>query len=482
MKKIATILYISTIMLVSSQTKATETERNVSVCIAEDKSAQFELLRSDANHTKRALYKITDNQKELIWENERKDGFGIATNRGIAHRIKSAEILDIYMKNRNTGVYDGMPAGYTQGLEADNQPFQKPEPDPYELMELVKVACKDDVIVMIVRTKCKLTPQRTLCYAGGFFYDQANKNLRENDLFLPPYITNGYFPLLNSDYRAPWDHEHGSYEYFMRSFVRGENGKWQVHVSAAISVLWADSLGLPMKSLEIEDRDTYAVTFEGKYQYCTLHCRDLIADLHANYINDVKKSKGYSELTPPRVILFDTYGDVEKLVYRKKLIGGVTVEKIKFERPVENNTSGRVLTTLHGGETLVTVGYDDFKAKKYWQGADELSDEEVKRPQYQITMMDQPTKLDFAFIPAFYIPLPENAVRQTYTLKLDEALKQVDQNIKFLTRGSTSEDLLKYDAKSVANNWYWLVDMKFMVDRLNIYKQKIEEALKNNNE
>jgi hypothetical protein len=334
---------------------------------------------------------------------------------------------------------------------------------------------------MIVRTKCKLTPQRTLCYAGGFFYDQANNNLRKNDLFLPPYITNGNFTVLNSDYRSPWDYEHGSYEYFMRSFVRGENGKWQVHVSAALSVLWADSLGLPMKSLQIDDRDTYAVAFDGKYQYSTLHCRDLIADLHVNFINDLKKSKGYSALNQPQVILFDTYGDVEKLIYRKKTIPGVTVEKIKFQRHGDNMTTGHILTTLHGGEKLVTVGYDVWKAVKSWQGDDELSDEEVRRPQFEITPMDQPTKLDFAFLPAGYFPLPKNAVRQTYTIKLDQALKQINENIKFLSKGN-GEAFSQYDSGSVANYPDWLVREKFNLDRMKIYKRKIEQELKNNNE
>jgi len=435
-------------------TNAEENHNRVVSCFANDGDTTVFLKRSDKDNKERSLWIEKNGVKEEIWANERREGYSIATNRGVWHKRNNL----IKQKRLESGYYDSFHSSVREKnkkLAIDSiKWFEGRYPDPYKSMELAKAAVDEYVIVILVRNKIVKSRQDPVveAYAGGFFYDQGQTSPTSNVLIFAPHSNyswmRGMLSLNDySDFKAPWAKEHDGYEYFLRSYLKGSDGRWKVHVSAALSILWADSLGLPITKLEIEDKDTYAVTFKGKYNYYKI-------DAEQEIYNLCRSEKEISS-NQYNITLFDPYGGVEKLIYRGDTIEGETIERIKYiaPEPIKNpyeqiglvlpsnpaNTKdlklSSVYTSLHGSSDFYRLAFDrdPWRGLNSWVGYDELSEDQVyTRPHPKGVdgiMPYWPVKLSFGFLSSGYRLLKKGEIRQSYTMKINDAKKELERRI-----------------------------------------------------
>ena len=428
------IIKLVFLLLSFGMVEAEVNDKRIVSCVTEDGSTEVYLKRSTPADPVRSIWVKYKGNKEKIWEGRRKPGLSIATNR--------------------------IPVD-----QAGN------EPDPYEAMKIVRAAFNEKVLVVIFKTRLnkEVIDPNNSAYAGGFFFDQIirTKSLFGPQVFnLPPHSDYSWSEKNNfRGFQAPWYKEHDGYEYFLRSFVKNSKGKWVVHVSAALSVLWADSLGLPISSLAIEDENTYAVTFSGKYKYYTINAKKQLDDLYASTL----KGTGYE------IALFDFYGGIEKLIYKGEATSGETVERIKYVPFVSKNGMQddryfqSVYTTLHGGNRFYRIAYD----KDYWRGInswvkyDELTIEQVFRTDPPIKDGNVPLllshyKIGYGCLPRGYQPLAFDEVRQTYCLNIQKAKPQLTKGIAFFSKYSSNDKVMDSRMK-----------------RLQLYMRLIDEELEN---
>lgn len=388
-----------------------------------------------------------DGAKELVHSGNQRAGWSIAINRSSRSLVGNAVI-------------------------------HSDEPNPFVTMQPMRAALNNDILVIVFKMK---TPNNDASanssnMAGGFFFDHifaSSQTFLLGFTSLPPHTNFSWgdpsnpFIIDYSTFRAPWHEEHNGYEYFLRSFIKDKEGKWKVHISAALSVLWADSMGLPIKSLSIENENTYAVTFDGKYKYYTIKADNALASIYQEMSEDLKK---YTHS------FIDVYGELEQLVYKGEILPGETVEKIKYIPPAEaedldenEEIFQRVYTTIRGGTEFRRIAYekDYWRRPSSWVDVDELSLEQVFRTEppilggNDVLSFDRALKMGkYGALPIGHKPLDDNEVRMTYTMNVEEAIKRLNDQLALVSKAADKHPSLK-----------------FLQQRYQLYLKLIEEQL-----
>jgi len=441
-------------------------------------SATLSLSRSSKENDKRSLWIVDEGKKELVWEGIRKEGYSIATNRGVDYRLNEIERQSKENINSPTSrqFFSEEAVNYkNKKIYYKTHKIEDPSPDPYENMEIIKATRKGDTLVAIFRLQC---PEIDLAiddpsYAGGYFYAFSNPSrLPLQDLEFAPHSNYSHFNIRMGDvanfksFKAPWSDSHGGYEYFLRSYLKNELGEWKIHMSAAISTLWANSMSLPIKSLDIENENTYSVTFDGMYEYFSIDAEEHLKKI----IN------GFNVKLHGLTDLFDYYGGIEKYVYKGEVLKGETVEKITLkDSEGHKDFFNNVYTTFNGSEDYYRIAHEKESYSSSitsWHSLDELSDEQVSASNNneidQVPAFLMIEKVAFSQLPARFKKLKKHELRQTFTLDIEDAKLELEKKIE----SKIEKISIVEKSGSKANN-----QMLFSLERQKLYLRLINEEL-----